>query len=207
MKGITDTAVRQMMEYNRIEPHSIDRTNPKRPLIDSDLADADLERNTDPNRDRRTKSGKGSTTSLVAKDQKVKSKYKEKKEASFKQIRAVADRARLNDDGEAEFDDEEPEIDINADPTDIYTARTQEAIWKAIKIKLETQKLRRILVEIEEVNQQLADFGVMLRQNIMDVPDRLAPILANTTDKVKVRDILYKELESVLLKNSKKEAK
>lgn len=199
-RGVSDTTVRKMIDANRITANSIDYSNPIRPLIDVDRADIELGRNTNPNLIRQTRTGKTSLSLLKAPTaKKALNAYGEH----------IASGIDLDDDGNPIQSESGtgPVVDLSKDPTTLYEAREHEAIWKAIKMKLETQKARRELVNIGEVNIVLTDFGVKFRSDILDIPDRISEDLHAAETPFEVRKLLYEALEDALFRNSNLELK
>jgi hypothetical protein len=69
---------------------------------------------------------------------------------------------------------------------------------KAIQAEMELKKSLGELVLVDEVRDAAFKEGRMLRDAIMAVPDRLAPVIAAENDPAKCRAMIAKELRSVL---------
>jgi hypothetical protein len=83
------------------------------------------------------------------------------------------------------------------DPT-FVTARTQREIWESKLKELRYKERSGELIEARAVEVASENRHRLLRQTIMQVPDRLAPQLAVESDGVKVHEILAGELRRIL---------
>lgn len=185
MKGITETSVRKMITAGRLTEKALDRSNPKRPKIIVSVADKEFVTNTNYNLTRITKTGPNYT------------RLKTDPETLANMLRAED----FGEDGSI-YLPEEVGIDLSKDPKDIETAKTHEAIFKAIKVRLEVLKMRSELVDKTEVNIQLGMLGVKFRNALLSVPDQVIADVYAAEDKFQAREILYKNIEAVLIKFS-----
>lgn len=83
-----------------------------------------------------------------------------------------------------------------------HQARTERERIKAKREQAEYDLFIGKLVDSEEVRISAFNRGRILRDNILNVPERIAPILAAETDPRKVHQILFKELRSALEEES-----
>lgn len=182
MKGITETSVRKMIKSGRLTEKALDKSNPNRPKIIVAVADKEFILNTNYNLTRITKSG-----------------------PNYERL-ASNPEALANMLGAEDFDEggkihlpEGADLDLSKEPTDIAEAKEHEAIYKAIKVRLEVLKMRAELVDKTEVNIQLGMLGVKLRNGILGIPDQIVADVYAAEDKFQAREIMYKSLEAVLL--------
>lgn len=66
------------------------------------------------------------------------------------------------------------------------------------KLEIETAKLRGQLVDVAEVEKEAFAVGRTTRDRILAIPDRLAAIMASTTDRAEAQRILAEELRRAL---------
>ena len=79
-----------------------------------------------------------------------------------------------------------------------WKARTQREQIRAKREALEYGRLVGKLVDAEEVRLAAFNRGRILRDAILNLPDRLSPLLASESDPKKVNVILSKELRAAL---------
>lgn len=77
-------------------------------------------------------------------------------------------------------------------------ARTRWAIAEANERELSVLERKGVLVHRDKVRSEQARILVGLRQSLLQIPARLAPVLAAEADEAKVHDILQDELTAVL---------
>lgn len=202
MKGVSDTSIRKMIKAGRITKAAIDYTNPKRPKIRVDVADKEFVLHTNYNQQRNTQSGPNYSR-LEPPAKGYASLRDPEKAARFAKLIGAEDiepsgKVHLPENAEIDFD-------VNSDPVDIYQAKMQEAIFKAIKIRLEVLKTRGDLVDKEEVNMELAGLGGRLRNALLAIPDQIVADVYASVDKFQARETMYAAIEAVLLKFSELE--
>jgi phage terminase Nu1 subunit (DNA packaging protein) len=74
-------------------------------------------------------------------------------------------------------------------------SRAARAGYQARLTKLEFEQKSGKLVDADEVRAQLFALGRRVRDSLLGVPDRLAPILAGETDPAVVHRLLSEEIE------------
>lgn len=80
-----------------------------------------------------------------------------------------------------------------------YTAaRAMREAFAAKTAKLEYERLSAKLVEADEVRRGAFETGRRVRDSILSIPDRIAPILAGLTDVNEIHRALVKELREAL---------
>lgn len=102
--------------------------------------------------------------------------------------------------------DEEVEAgeEVEGDLTYIQ-ARTELAREKAIMAKLERLELEGELVRVSAVERDAHALGITLKNAFLDLPDRIASVLAAESDEKKIYKILDTEIRGVLERlNAKK---
>lgn len=209
MKGVSDTAIHKMVRSGRLTEAAIDRTKPKRPRLILEVANNEFITNTNYNQQRTTKSGQpnyvrlDATAPAPAPVKGYASLRDPEKAARFAKLIGAEDiepsgKVHLPENAEIDFD-------VNSDPVDIYQAKMQEAIFKAIKIRLEVLKTRGDLVDKEEVNMELAGLGGRLRNALLAIPDQIVADVYASVDKFQARETMYAAIEAVLLKFSELE--
>jgi len=83
-------------------------------------------------------------------------------------------------------------------PNHYQDARTRWAVAEAHDRELHVLERRQVLVHREKVRSEVARLLVGLKQALLQLPARLAPVLAAETDEVRVHDILQDEFYAVL---------
>lgn len=78
-------------------------------------------------------------------------------------------------------------------------AQAQERAYNAKMAELEYRKMASELVSVEQVRAEASRLAAALRESIMQVPARLAPVLAAEANAGRVHDLLQAELRQVLL--------
>lgn len=91
-------------------------------------------------------------------------------------------------------------VKASKDTSDLsyHDARTLRERIKAKKEQVEYDLLIGKLVDSEDVKIAAFNRGRALRDSILNIPDRISPILAAETDTRKVHQILFKELRTAL---------
>ena len=80
-----------------------------------------------------------------------------------------------------------------------YTAaRAMREAFAAKTAKLEYERLSGKLVEVDEVRRGAFEVGRRVRDSVLSIPDRIAPILAGLTDVNEIHRALTKELREAL---------
>ena len=80
-----------------------------------------------------------------------------------------------------------------------YTAaRAMREAFAAKTAKLEYERLSGKLVEVDEVRRGAFEVGRRVRDSVLSIPDRIAPILAGLTDVNEIHRALMKELREAL---------
>jgi hypothetical protein len=94
-----------------------------------------------------------------------------------------------------EAGDDDPEE--SSDPTIAEHQREKEK-WRAKLVELEYEERVGTLVRKDEVEKEQFRLGRLVRDGILNIPSRLAGILAAETDQRKVHDLLETELRQAL---------
>jgi hypothetical protein len=81
---------------------------------------------------------------------------------------------------------------------DTYMSKQQQEKYKALRAKLDYEKEMGELVPIGEVQTQWINVAVLVRKTIMNMPDRLAPLLAAEDDARKCWALLDEECRTIL---------
>lgn len=92
--------------------------------------------------------------------------------------------------------------DTPADPgkaEDYYVSRARREAAEATRAELLTAELQGELVRAADVRGALARRAAGFREGMLQIPDRLAAVLAAETDQARVHELLSAELRSVLL--------
>lgn len=77
-------------------------------------------------------------------------------------------------------------------------SRAEKEYYLAAQAKLAYEQKLNLLVSAEDVRKEWTRIGRMIRNAILTVPDRLAPLLAGVTDPAKVHELITKELTQSL---------
>jgi len=103
-----------------------------------------------------------------------------------------------------------PTLDDETDPEgyqeSIIEANRRDAIAKANMREIKEAKEKRLLVNAREVELEAFTRARQLRDAILAIPDRIAPIIAAETDEHTVRQTIDTELRNVLRDLAKSEA-
>lgn len=83
-------------------------------------------------------------------------------------------------------------------PMSYNTAKTLREVSEAAMAQLKLQELRGELVKVADVRTAMAAKVAALREAAMQIPSRLAPVLAAETDQAKVYEHLENELRAML---------
>lgn len=84
-------------------------------------------------------------------------------------------------------------------------AKLQNEIEKGKLLKLETAEKEKSLISVEDVRRVVYERSRAVRNAILNVPDRVASLLASITDPVELHQILMKELRTALEELSRDE--
>ena len=88
---------------------------------------------------------------------------------------------------------------IGADGTlDLTQERAKLAKAQTEKAEIEVAKLKGSLIDADEVRRSAFNMGRIVRDRILNVPDRLAHVLAENMEPVKVRALLEQELRTAM---------
>ena len=82
-------------------------------------------------------------------------------------------------------------------------ARTLKERYRTAHLKIELDEKTGRLVEAEQVKQAAFNKARLIRDNLLNIPDRIAPILAAERDQGKVAEILTGEIRQALEELSK----
>lgn len=77
-------------------------------------------------------------------------------------------------------------------------ARTRREIAEANKAEMEEGKMRRDLILLEAVKRQMATDFSMTREALLQLPARMAPLLAAEKDPATVQNMLHAEIHSAI---------
>lgn len=104
-------------------------------------------------------------------------------------------------DKDLEFDDEELELDDDGELRKIPAfnrSRAKKEAFNAKTAQLEYEKLAGELVEATEVKKAAYKTARIVREQIMNIPDRISSELASITDPQRVHVLLSNELRKAL---------
>lgn len=104
---------------------------------------------------------------------------------------------QLSDQGGAvapEDDIQVPEAGVPRLASSYAASRAAREAYLARLAKLEFEKRSGKLVDADEVRAQIFGLGRRLRDTLMGLPDRLAPVLAGQTDQAIIHQLLTQEL-------------
>lgn len=79
-----------------------------------------------------------------------------------------------------------------------YNSRQQQELYKALKARLDYQKEKGKVVDVEEAKARWQGVAVAVRKYILNIPDRLAPLVAAENDARACWAILDKECRNIL---------
>lgn len=79
-----------------------------------------------------------------------------------------------------------------------HAARTRREIADANLAEMREREGRRELIRVKIVEERLAVVFSTVRDALLQMPDRIAPTLAATSDAAKVYDLLYSEIHQAL---------
>lgn len=77
-------------------------------------------------------------------------------------------------------------------------AKTEREIWRAKTAKLNYEKLSGLLIYADDVRHTAFETARLLRDQLLNIPARVSPILAAERDVKKVNEILTKEIRQCL---------
>lgn len=77
-------------------------------------------------------------------------------------------------------------------------AKTEREIWRAKTAKLNYEKLSGLLIYASDVRQIAFETARLLRDQLLNIPARVSPIIAAERDTKKVNEILTKEIRQCL---------
>lgn len=95
----------------------------------------------------------------------------------------------------------QPDVDTSGEPS-FRDARALKELYAAKLKRLEYEKKRKTLVEVEDVKQEYFQEARALRDAFLQIPDRLAASLATMTDEHEVYQTLRDELNAILARLS-----
>ncbi len=77
-------------------------------------------------------------------------------------------------------------------------ARTEKEIYRAKMAKLNYERMDGSLVPVEAVRKQAFETARMVRDSLLNIPNRVSPILAAESDHREINQILTKEITQCL---------
>ncbi len=89
-------------------------------------------------------------------------------------------------------------LTIDLDLLTFNEAKTVKERYLAGKAKLEYQTQSKELIDAEQVKKDAFNIARKLRDNLLNIPDRLADILAAESDSIKIRQMINSEIKQVL---------
>lgn len=89
--------------------------------------------------------------------------------------------------------------DDDGEDEDFKAARTREKISEANMAEMNEAKMRREMINVAVVERQLATDYATTRDALLQIPARLAPLLAVETDTAAIQTILDAELHQALV--------
>lgn len=95
----------------------------------------------------------------------------------------------------------EDEIDDDGDELAKITgaaARAEKEYWLGQKAKIEYKRLKGEYISVQEVERQAFDTARAVRDAMLAIPPRIAPILASETDQFKIQRVLLEEINQAL---------
>jgi hypothetical protein len=98
----------------------------------------------------------------------------------------------LEDAGDEQLDEEDADLDEPGGPTSaplppsLVAAQTQAMLERVRKLRMENNLREGTLVEVEQARREAFDFARSLRENVLNIPARLAAELAAETDTARV---------------------
>ena len=87
---------------------------------------------------------------------------------------------------------------FDAEPHDFQKSRAAKEFHVARIRQMEADELEGSLVPVKTVEEEAFRAGRRVRDALMNLPDRLAPVLAAETDARKIHEVLNKELRQAL---------
>ena len=208
MQGIKLASLQDRIKRGTIPEHAIDRTNPKRPKIISEVADVEFAA-------RRSEIGE-----QVAKMQKPPQAPPPAAAAPNVIDEMFGPAADEKHKGKSPLDKKLPplpksefkkeviegkEVEVEKVPyagTDNFdryrSAKAGSEELKARKLELEVAELEGRLVDVKDAKEEIQKICTAIRENILNVPAKAAPELFACTDMVELETKLYKELNAAL---------
>ncbi len=206
MQGIALSSLQDRMKRGTIPEHAIDRSNPKRPKIISEVADKEFAARRSEIGEQVAQMQKPPTApppaapanvidemfGLAADEHKGKSpldkKLKPLPKSEFK---------------EEVIDGQKVEVEkvpyAGTDNFDRYRgAKANSEELKARKLELDVAEMEGRLVDVKEAREEIQKICTAIRENILNVPAKAAPELFACTDMVELETKLYKELNAAL---------
>lgn len=172
--GVSDTAVHKAIKAGRVQIAS--RTEKSgRPLVAWPQAQADWLANSD-----------------ASKRSHVGSKGSPRREADPQPKVKLATSARPDEGTEA---DEQPQVSAAASGPSYAQSRAVREAYQARLAKLEFEERSGKLIDASEVKVRAFKMARSARDALMTLPDRLAPILASSTDVQEVHKLLLEDIE------------
>jgi hypothetical protein len=90
------------------------------------------------------------------------------------------------------------EIDFSEIPRDLHDARLKNEQLKALRSNLELQRARNEIVDVELVEKRWTSMAVQIRQQMLAIVARLAPVLAAETNVHSCSEILEQAITDAL---------
>jgi len=91
-----------------------------------------------------------------------------------------------------------PRLADNKHQEQYEKARAKREEYKAKREKLEYERLKGTLVNGEQVNREAFNQGRQIRDAMLNIPDRIASMIAAEPDQDVVHEILTKEIREAL---------
>ncbi len=208
MQGIALSSLQDRMKRGTIPEHAIDRSNPKRPKIISEVADQEFAA-------RRSEIGE-----QVAQMQKPPAASPPAAPEPANVIDEMFGPAADEHKGKSPLNKKLPplpksefkkeviagqEVEVEKVPyagTDNFDryrgAKANSEELKARKLELDVAEMEGRLVDVKEAREEIQKICTAIRENILNVPAKAAPELFACTDMVELETKLYKELNSAL---------
>ena len=85
-----------------------------------------------------------------------------------------------------------------ANAPNLTTAKIYQTIYSGAKVELEVQKERGLLIYRDEVENTAFSVARVVRDKILSLPSRVAPVIADMSDKREITELLFKEINEIL---------
>lgn len=198
--GCSDTAVLKAIKAGKITEESIDRTNPKRPLIHSTSALKSWGKNYAPNYNQSDKIEQALKPEKELMLIRPLSKKEQLAEMQKPELPASITNEMDFDGGDQTDDSEE----INERPTwvkkgaTLNLAKTVEAIHKANLAQIEVLTAKGKLISRSKAEKQFYDAGIVIRSKLQGIPDKLIDLILACDDRMEAHTILYNGITEAL---------